>query len=45
VPEAEKDEYVEQVIALLEMENIADAKIGNTVVGLSVAERIGRWNR
>jgi ABC-type multidrug transport system ATPase subunit len=39
VSKEEKDEYVEQVIALLEMEGIADAMIGNTVVGLSVAER------
>lgn len=39
VSKQEKDEYVEQVIALLEMEGIADAMIGNTVVGLSVAER------
>jgi len=39
VSKEEKDAYVEEVIALLEMENIADAKIGNPVVGLSVAER------
>jgi len=39
VPKEEKDEYVEQVIALLEMESIADAMIGDLVVGLSVAER------
>jgi len=39
VSKQEKDAYVEQVIALLEMEGIADAMIGNTVVGLSVAER------
>jgi ATP-binding cassette, subfamily G (WHITE), member 2, SNQ2 len=39
VSKEEKDAYVEQVIALLEMEGIADAEIGNTVVGLSVAER------
>ena len=39
VSKEEKDAYVEQVIALLEMEGIADAMIGNTVVGLSVAER------
>lgn len=39
VSKEEKDEYVEQVIALLEMAGIADAMIGNNVVGLSVAER------
>jgi ABC-type Mn2+/Zn2+ transport system ATPase subunit len=39
VSKEEKDDYVEQVIALLEMEGIADAMIGNTVVGLSVSER------
>ena len=39
VSKEEKDEYVEQVIALLEMEGIADAMIGNSVFGLSVAER------
>jgi ATP-binding cassette, subfamily G (WHITE), member 2, SNQ2 len=39
VSKEEKDAYVEEVIALLEMESIADAKIGNPVVGLSVAER------
>jgi ATP-binding cassette, subfamily G (WHITE), member 2, SNQ2 len=39
VSKEEKDAYVEQVITLLEMENIADAMIGNPVVGLSVAER------
>ena len=39
VSKEEKDAYVEQVISLLEMEGIADAMIGNTIVGLSVAER------
>jgi ATP-binding cassette, subfamily G (WHITE), member 2, SNQ2 len=39
VSKEEKDAYVEEVIALLEMESIADAEIGNPVVGLSVAER------
>ena len=39
VSKEEKDAYVEQVISLLEMEGIADAEIGNPVVGLSVAER------
>jgi len=39
VSKEEKDGYVEQVISLLEMEGIADAMIGNTVVGLSVADR------
>ena len=39
ISKEEKDEYVEQVISLLEMEEIADAMIGNNVVGLSVAER------
>ncbi|KAI5799098.1 ABC-2 type transporter-domain-containing protein [Peziza echinospora] len=35
----EKDAYVEEVIALLEMENIADAIIGNPSSGLAVEER------
>lgn len=39
VSKGEKDAYVEQVIALLEIEEIADAKIGSGVAGLSVAER------
>jgi len=39
VSKEEKDAYVEEVITLLEMESIADAMIGNSVVGLSVAER------
>ncbi|BFZ59965.1 ATP-binding cassette transporter snq2 [Saitoella coloradoensis] len=39
VPIAEKDAYVEEVIALLEMENIADAIIGTPETGLSVEER------
>jgi ATP-binding cassette, subfamily G (WHITE), member 2, SNQ2 len=39
VTKEEKNAYVEQVISLLELEGIADAQIGNPVVGLSVAER------
>ncbi|KAG2223863.1 hypothetical protein INT45_012736 [Circinella minor] len=41
VPKAEKDAYVEQIIELLEMENIADALIGtaNSNKGISVEER------
>ena len=39
VPRAEKDAYVEEVIALLEMENIADAIIGDPTNGLAVEER------
>ncbi|CDS09454.1 hypothetical protein LRAMOSA10814 [Lichtheimia ramosa] len=41
VPKAEKDEYVEQIITLLEMEDIADAQIGDVDhgVGISVEER------
>lgn len=35
----EKNAYVEDVIALLEMENIADAIIGNAETGLAVEER------
>lgn len=39
ISKEEKDEYVEHVIALLEMEGIADAMIGDNIVGLSVADR------
>lgn len=39
VPKAEKDAYVEEVISLLEMEDIADAVIGDPTVGLPVADR------
>lgn len=39
VPTAEKDAYVEEVISLLEMENIADAIIGDPTSGLAVEER------
>jgi ATP-binding cassette subfamily G (WHITE) protein 2 (SNQ2) len=39
VPKSEKDAYVEEVISLLEMEDIADAVIGDPVVGLPVADR------
>jgi ABC-type multidrug transport system ATPase subunit len=39
VPKAEKDAYVEEVISLLEMEDIADAIIGDPTVGLPVADR------
>lgn len=41
VPEAEKDAYVEEIIKILEMENIADAVIGTTEsgLGISVEER------
>ncbi|KAG2224969.1 hypothetical protein INT45_000090 [Circinella minor] len=41
IPEAEKDEYVEQIITLLEMEDIADAQIGDVSqgAGISVEER------
>ncbi|KAI5802957.1 ABC-2 type transporter-domain-containing protein [Geopyxis carbonaria] len=39
VPREEKDAYVESVIALLEMENIADAIIGDAASGLAVEER------
>jgi ATP-binding cassette subfamily G (WHITE) protein 2 (SNQ2) len=38
-PKAEKDAYVEEVISLLEMEDIADAIIGDPTVGLPVADR------
>ena len=39
VPEAEKFEYVEEIIALLEMEDIADAIIGDPEAGLAVEQR------
>ncbi|KAG0337192.1 hypothetical protein BG004_007746, partial [Podila humilis] len=41
VSEAEKDAYVEEIIHILEMENIADALIGTTEsgLGISVEER------
>ncbi|KAF9562319.1 hypothetical protein EC968_005269 [Mortierella alpina] len=41
VPEAEKDAYVEEIIRILEMENIADAVIGTSEsgLGISVEER------
>ncbi|KAI8142003.1 ABC-2 type transporter-domain-containing protein [Fennellomyces sp. T-0311] len=41
VPKAEKEAYVEQIITLLEMEDIADAQIGDVDhgVGISVEER------
>ncbi|ORX62950.1 hypothetical protein DM01DRAFT_1314652 [Hesseltinella vesiculosa] len=41
VPKAEKDDYVEKIILLLEMEDIADAQIGDVEsgFGISVEER------
>ncbi|KKY24186.1 putative abc transporter [Phaeomoniella chlamydospora] len=39
VPRSEKYAYVEEVLALLEMENLADAVIGDPESGLSVEER------
>ena len=41
VPKEEKDEYVEQIIQLLEMDDIADAQIGEVEkgAGISVEER------
>ncbi|KAI9007573.1 ABC-2 type transporter-domain-containing protein [Phycomyces nitens] len=41
VPKAEKDEYVEKIIQLLEMEDISDAQIGMVEygIGISVEER------
>ncbi|CAO3630281.1 unnamed protein product [Cunninghamella blakesleeana] len=41
VPTEEKNEYVEQIITLLEMEDIGDAQIGNVEAGfgISVEER------
>lgn len=38
-PQSEKYAYVEEIIALLEMEDIADAIIGDTEVGLAVEQR------
>ncbi|CAN8098395.1 unnamed protein product [Discula destructiva] len=38
-PQSEKYTYVEEVIALLEMENIADAIIGSPEAGLTVEQR------
>ncbi|KAG0172189.1 hypothetical protein DFQ30_011013 [Apophysomyces sp. BC1015] len=41
VPKAEKDDYVEKIIQLLEMDNIADAQVGEpgTGFGISIEER------
>ncbi|EAS31144.3 ABC transporter [Coccidioides immitis RS] len=39
VPEEEKFAYVEEIISLLELENLADAIIGDPETGLSVEER------
>ncbi|KAI9492436.1 ABC-2 type transporter-domain-containing protein [Zychaea mexicana] len=41
VPKSEKDDYVEQIIQLLEMEDIADAQIGEIEqgFGISIEER------
>jgi energy-coupling factor transporter ATP-binding protein EcfA2 len=39
VPQAEKYAYVEEIIALLEMEDIADAIIGDPAAGLAVEQR------
>ncbi|KAJ5089116.1 hypothetical protein N7532_007800 [Penicillium argentinense] len=38
-PKSEKYEYVEEIISLLELENLADAIIGTPETGLSVEER------
>lgn len=38
-PRSEKHEYVEEIISLLELENLADAIIGTPETGLSVEER------
>ncbi|KAK5134770.1 hypothetical protein LTR08_006145 [Meristemomyces frigidus] len=38
-PRAEKHRYVEEIIALLEMEDIADAIIGDAEAGLAVEQR------
>ncbi|KAJ5148631.1 hypothetical protein N7448_000209 [Penicillium atrosanguineum] len=38
-PQSEKYEYVEEIISLLELENLADAIIGTPETGLSVEER------
>lgn len=39
VPKAEKDRYVEEVIQLLELEDLADAMIGVSGFGLGVEAR------
>ncbi|KAL2809733.1 ABC-2 type transporter-domain-containing protein [Aspergillus granulosus] len=39
VPQSEKYAYVEEIISLLELENLADAIIGTPETGLSVEER------
>lgn len=39
IPEADKFSYVEEIISLLELENLADAIIGDPQTGLSVEER------
>ena len=39
ISKSEKDAYVEEVISLLEMENIADAIIGEVTTGLAIGER------
>ena len=39
VPQSEKDAYVEEIISLLEMEDIADAIIGDPASGLAVEAR------
>ncbi|KAL4902399.1 hypothetical protein BDW74DRAFT_180901 [Aspergillus multicolor] len=39
VPQSEKYAYVEEIISLLELENLADAAIGTPETGLSVEER------
>ena len=39
VPQSEKYEYVEEIISLLEMEDIADAIIGEPEAGLAVEQR------
>ncbi|KAF9937254.1 hypothetical protein BGZ65_001623 [Modicella reniformis] len=43
VPEEEKNAYVEEIIHILEMENIADALVGTTEsgLGISVEEQVG----
>ncbi|KAK4622564.1 ABC multidrug transporter I [Fulvia fulva] len=38
-PQSEKYAYVEEIIALLEMEDIADAVVGDTDAGLAVEQR------
>ncbi|EEP78977.1 BMR1 protein [Uncinocarpus reesii 1704] len=39
IPEEEKFAYVEEILSLLELENLADAIIGSPETGLSVEER------